>query len=178
MRDRRICCLFLCCASVVWRGWGIPPSTPPSCVTFRLKETVKRDFSLSLFAANSINPTPDASGRDMERSPHFLVFQTPIAHYQECCEGCCGKWKACHEFLCFHMEESCFFIYVNLNGLRAIYRRCLWHRWPIFYRRCLWHRWPICFQCQASQRKICRQCQWTAYSTCIRRTDILCGTLV
>jgi hypothetical protein len=27
--------------------------------------------------------------------------------------------KACQEFLSLHMEESCFFIYLNLNGLRA-----------------------------------------------------------
>ncbi len=59
-----------------------------------------------------------------ERSPLLLVLQTPsnsfsTAHYQRWCDECCGKWKARHKFLCLHMEESCFFLYVNLNGLRA-----------------------------------------------------------
>ncbi len=42
----------------------------------------------------------------IERSPHFLVFQLPvwvlgIAHNQEWCKGCCGKWKACQDLYVF-----------------------------------------------------------------------------
>ncbi len=61
------------------------------------------------------------TGRDTERSPFFLVLQTPSKRLRHCslvitewCKGCCRKWKACQEFLSLHMEESCFFINVNL----------------------------------------------------------------
>ncbi len=54
--------------------------------------------------------------------PSFWCCKLParilgIDHYNGWCEGCFGKWNEWQEFLSLHMDESCFFKYVNLNAI-------------------------------------------------------------
>jgi hypothetical protein len=62
--------------------------------------------------------------RDIERSPLFLVLQTPSKSLGISITK--GDWscivvseKHVRNFSVFLLEKRCFFIHVNLNGLRA-----------------------------------------------------------
>ncbi len=99
-------------------------------------------FRIRIPVSPTVSPTwaflPVVKGfsRDKERSPLFLVLQTPCTRFRHWSLPrvmwvVLWEVKACHDFLCLRMDESCFFIYLNWNGLRAntdMNRGKFWHR--------------------------------------------------